>query len=616
MKPTAAKPTPSLTTKLVLGLLLIFVSFMSVADLLYRPGHPVTFDGHIHMTTMNQFAQSLYDWEFPVTWSNNFANYGHPLPLIAHQLPAYLGALLILAGVSTELAFILLLVLSIILASFLSYSFFRKFADQKLAFATTVFSVFFPYRALNIYTRGGLPEVMATVFLPVLLLGVWNLQQKRYRAAALLLYLGTLGTALTHPMMLVIFAIPVGVYFLYILYTSFSIGQITSHQKNLAMRKALLHDKTLRRSISIALLSFGLGLVSASYYLLPLFAEMKYFYQARMAKGLASDSFLTVKQLYDPTWFYTFTHPGPRGNYISLGTIEFVVLSCAVLFLLLLYLLRASQKYSKLNLPSVLFFRLLELKKAVQKILSNQTHLHSLLLWTGTSVLLVLLLLPISRVLYTLPLLDRIQYPWRFLTALQITIPLVFLFLVQAIKKLNNAFFLLFFSAIIMCYRVPQFYGKNYIVQPESDYYFTQTNLHSTNFNTIWSGDSEEYDRKTVQAEIIAGNGELTIIEEKNASRTYQTQSETELRVVDYTFYFPGWNVYIDSIPTVIEYQDIDYRGLITYTVPAGSHEVTLKYEYTKVRLLALLLTVGGIGASALLYALLRSKYLKPHQPI
>lgn len=552
------------TSRLVLGLLLILVSFISLADLIYRPGHPVTFDGHVHMTTMNQFAQSLYDGEFPVTWANNFANFGHPLPIIAHQVPAYLGATLLLLGFSTELAYILLISVSVLFSSFLFYAFFRKFADQALSLTATVFSVFFPYRVLNIYTRGGLPELMATIFLPILLFAVWNVQKKKYFKATLLFYIGVLGTALTHPMMLVIFCVPVLAYFFY--------G---------------LDKKHLKKELRIAVVGASLGILSASYYLIPLLIEMRYFYQSRVEKAVGADTFLTVKQLYDPTWYYTLTHPGPRGNYIKLGTIECIILALAVTILISLLLLPKHQCIKK-------YF--------------NKDTAKSLLFWTSLSGLLLLLMLPISKLLYSLPVIYQIQYPWRFLAALQITIPLVFIFLVQTFKKLNNSYVFIICIALVLWFRIPQFYGKNYIVQPESDYFFNQANLHSTNFNTVWSSNTEDYEKKTVQAKIIEGSGELTILEEKNASRLYKTKSDSELRLLDYTFYFPGWTTYVDGSPVIIEYQDPSYRGLITYKVPSGEHEIKVIYEYSKVRLVGLLATVVGLLSFPVALFIIRKK--------
>lgn len=551
-----------LTSKLLLGAVLLLLSFLSVADLIYRPGHPVTFDGHIHMTTMNQYAQAMYDGEFPVTWANNFANYGHPLPVIAHQVPAYLGGFLILAGVTTELAYTLLLTISLFITTLLFFIFFKKFADTPLALTATVLATVFPYRALNIYTRGGLPELMATIFLPVLLLGVWNIQQKEYKKAAILLYLGTFLTAITHPMMLLVFMLPVGAYLLF-----------------------FLDKKTRLKQLLLAGIPAILGVFSASFYLVPLLVEMRYFYQSRIVPEIKPDVFLSFKQLFDPSWFYTYTHPGPRGNYIKLGLPEFIIFVSAFITIFLA-----------------------KLKKFTFKI----NNKNQIVFWSVLSLIAVILLLPISKPLYSLPLMYQIQYPWRFLTVLQLTIPLLFIFIINANKKLQNKYLYLFIIAGILWIRLPQFYGKNYIVQPSTDYYFNQSNLHSVNLNTVWSDNSENYPVKTVQAEIINGDGEFEILEEKNASRLYKTKSDSELRLIDYTFYFPGWNVYVDGTPTVIEYQDSNHRGLITYKVPAGEHEIQVIYEYSKVRLLSLILSIltllGTIPTVVILNKLLLKK--------
>lgn len=525
-----------LSTKLVLGLLLVLVSSFSFADLFYRKGHPITFDGHIHMTTMNQFAQSLYDGEFPVTWSNNFANYGLPLPLFAHQLPAYLGAFLILAGISTELSYILLLSTSVILSSTLFYIFFRKFAEPSVAFTAVVMSVFFPYRILNIYTRGGLPELFATAFLPLLLIGVWYLQQKKYFVASVLLFFGTFLTILTHPMMLLIFALPVGGYFF-----------------------STLKKETVLKHMSLATICVMLGVVSATYYLIPLLLEMKYLYQANVTKSLSSEVFLSIKQLYDPTWFYTFTHPGPRGNYIKLGLFEFLI----ILFGILTLIVRKKNK--------------------------------QLTLWTVLSITAVVLMLPITKPLYSLPFMYQLQYPWRFLTVLQLSIPLIFIHIVKSIQKLENKYFLLLIIALVLWFRIPQSYGKNYVQQPEDDYYFNQANLHSINMNPVWTDNSENYPVKTTQAKIIEGTGQLTINTENNGYRNYTVSGETELRLVDYTFYFPGWQILVDGSPVLIEYQDMNYRGLITYKIPAGNHNIEVMYKQTKTRKFGAWLTILGL---------------------
>ncbi len=536
-----------------LVLSIFILSFVSVGDLFLRQGHPITFDGHIHMTTMNQFAQSLKSGEFPVTWSNNFANFGLPLPLFSHQLPAYLGALLIISGFSTENTFKILILFSIVISNILFYFFYKKLSNKTVAFVATSIAIFFPYRELSIYTRGSLPEIMSTIFLPLMFFGVWNLHHKNYKKSSLLLYFSSLAISLTHPMMLLVFCLPLSIYFF-----------------------TKLDKKDYLKHIFILLTSVSLGILSASFYLMPLFLEMKYFFQSAIKEEMSTDRFLQFNQLYDPSWFYTFTHPGPRANFIKLGLLEFsIVISAAILLF--------ANKFG-----------------LIKKIIIKE-NLKQIGVWLAMTILAIVLLLPISKHIYALPFFSQIQYPWRFLNVLQFLIPGLAACLFFLIKSKNRNLFLYLLLFTVVLFRVPQFYGKNYVIQPDTDYEFNKSNLHSLNMNPLWTGDSEIYKTKTTQSEIIEGEGKLEFLELKNASRKYKVSAETEIRMIDYTFYFPGW-VVVDTQNSQnknisIEYQDLNYRGLITYKLPKGDHIILVEYRPTKIRMAARYLSIFGIFA-------------------
>lgn len=57
--------------------------------------------------------------------------------------------------------------------------------------------------------------------------------------------------------------------------------------------------------------------------------------------------------------------------------------------------------------------------------------------------------------------------------------------------------------------------------------------------------------------------------------------------MVENTLYFPGWKVLIDGIPQTIEFQDPAYRGLMTFYVDKGQHDVTIVFQETKLRQMA-----------------------------
>ncbi|MBP7774685.1 YfhO family protein [Candidatus Woesebacteria bacterium] len=527
---------------------IIIVSLISISDLFLHQGRSITFDGHIHMTTMAQFATALKDGEFPVRWSNNFANYGLPLPLFAHQLPAYSGALFILLGSSVVTAYNLTLALAICLSGIFFYIYLRKKTSEQSALIATLLFTLFPYRIINIYIRGALPEILSTVFFPLILLGIDQAFRKQKRSGSLLVFCATALLALTHPMMLLIFGMPTA---LYCLFSIKKRGDI--------------------RTVLALVVSAGLGVGVASYYLIPLVLEMKYFYEGTQtaASSFVSSAFMGVRNFFDPQWYYYLTHPGPRGNLIKFGIPE--------LFMLLV------------GVVTTVF--VIKNKKGTTR--------PELLRWSIISLIALFFLLPLSSVLYThVPGLSEVQYPWRFLSVLQFSIPIVAALCIDHYHLQHSKLLLLGVVCFIVL-RMPQLYGKNFADFPESQYYFTRSNLHSQNLNTIWSDNSEKYPVKTQQAEIISGDGVITDSTVKNASRSYEVTARSEVRLVDYTFYFPGWKVISDGTELPIEFQDMNYRGLITYVLPAGKHTVSVEYGFTKVRLVAVFLTLASFIAAA-----------------
>ena len=94
--------------------------------------------------------------------------------------------------------------------------------------------------------------------------------------------------------------------------------------------------------------------------------------------------------------------------------------------------------------------------------------------------------------------------------------------------------------------------------------------------------------------------GEVTNAIIKNGYREYQMVAETPIRMADYTFYYPGWTVYVDNQAVPIQYQDPKFRGVITYDVPQGNHHVMLKFEPTRVRMVGYIVTSAFVLISVL----------------
>ena len=64
------------------------------------------------------------------------------------------------------------------------------------------------------------------------------------------------------------------------------------------------------------------------------------------------------------------------------------------------------------------------------------------------------------------------------------------------------------------------------------------------------------------------------------------------------TLYFPGWFVYVDGVkksPFDIWFQDPNYRGLINFFVPRGKHLIEIKFEETRLRKTADIISLGAL---------------------
>lgn len=499
------------------------------------------------MTTMAQFAEALRDGELPVRWSNGFAQFGLPLPLFAHQLPAYLGAVGILSGLSVTTAYTLILTLAVVLGSVSLYWYLRSWVNTDAALAASVMYSFFPYKISNVYIRGALPELLSASFFPLVLYGIDQVKEGKYFRGALWIGISTACIALSHPMLLLILGVTAGFYAVVRFYP-------------------FKDTKALIYGAGAALL----GVATAAYYLIPMIIEMKYFYEGvQPTPVLSKEVFLGWQNFFDPRWYYYLTHPGPRGNLIKVGIPELAIVVLA----------------------------------AVPFFIKKRTVAYSVQLlqrtWWIIAVAALGMMLPLSKPLYDfIPGFSLLQYPWRFLTVLQLAVSVLTAFLVERYLSQRKILIVVVVAALCII-RIPQLYGKNYGAFPESQYFFTKSNLHSQNLNTIWSDNSEKYPPKTQQAGVLAGDAVLTPVSLQNAERTYTLVATTPARLIDYTFYFPGWKVLVDGVETPIEFQDMNYRGLITYQVPAGTHQISVVYTQTKVRTAASYLSLLSLLTAA-----------------
>lgn len=517
-------------------LILFIVSLLFSADLFFHLGRPVTFDGPTHITTMAQFATGLVQRNFPVVWADGFGNYGMPIPLIAQQTTSYLGAVFFILVQNIVLAYNLVILCGGILTAFFTYYCLKTWFDQDSALVGTLLLLFAPYRIMNVFVRGDVPEYFVTVFVPILVLGFFHTIIKSKWWGLLFIFFGCSGMLLTHPIMAVPLSLLLGSAWLFFAFP--------------IQRKW--------RVLLASVVAAGFGLLFTAYYLLPLFGEIKYFYYGAGVKHLVDNQYLSSANLLQPNWFYFLGNDiSPRAQFFHLGALESIIFLSSIVICIVLLM----KKKTKQFLP--------------------------LFVATGLGGVYLFLMLPQSQFLYQhVLLLNNIQHPWRMLTGFIFIPPFLLAFLISKFvsKDLHKKVIVVLVLLYIAIFRFPQLYGKNYIFYPESNYFYTLTNLHGESLNTVWTGNTRSYPVKTQKPEVIEGSGSIVQSTVRNGHREYVIHAKGDIRMADYTFYFPGWKLFIDNTPTFIEFQDPNYRGVITYKVPAGTHLVQLDFTDTLVR--------------------------------
>jgi len=492
---------------------------------------------------MAQFGAGLLQGQFPVTWADGFGNYGMPIPIIAQQTTSYMGGLFYVFVKNIFVAYNLTILTGTFLSSLVVYLCLRYRYSQESSLAGTLLFMFAPYRIINVFIRADIPEFFVSVFLPLTIIGfIFTLLKKRWWGL-LLICLGVAGILLTHPIMAVPFSLILGPIWVALAFQT-------------------------RRSWKLVistLVAAAFGTLLAFYYLVPLFGEIRYFYYGLGAEHLIDNQFLSLQNYTQPNWFYFWQNDiGPRGQYFHMGSLEGILLVVASVCSLW------SLTKPKKNKFIPLYF-------------------GTLIGWIA-----IFLTLPISEFIYQkVLLLNNIQHPWRMLSALIFVPPFLLSDLSDRFfsSQKNRRIIVLVVSLFLILYRIPQVYGKNYIYYPESMYFYTITNLHGANLNTVWTGNTREYPVKEKKYEVIEGSGEVLEADVRNGIRHYIIQANQQIRMADYTFYFPGWKLYINGIPVAMEFQDPNYRGVITYKLEAGTHKVDLIFEDTTLR------KIGKIGS-------------------
>ena len=537
------------------------------------------FDAHDAPHTaffLTEFDAAIRDRVWYPGWATDQAlGYGYPTFVYYPPLAYYVAEGFHLAGAGKIAALKWTWALATIGAGLAMYAYARRVMGRQRGLLAAIVYVYMPYHLADIYVRADLAEYTSYVWLPLVLLAFHRLAQEVTARRIGLAGLAYGALLLSHNVIGLAFAPLLALYVLF----------------RLLAEPAPWRERGLR---AVAALGGGLlGLGIAAALLLPGFLERSYIVQTQWVRAGYDYAahFVRPAHLLSASWGYAPGRPGTEGGMsFQLGAVP--------LILALVATVGAWSRPAK-ERALVLFF-------------------------AGATALLVFLMLPLSAPLWELvPLAALIQFPWRLLVLTALTLAVLAGLALPARHKasrekpqIQGAVLVLALVAVLgsFAYTLPQYTpvpdmaeGPLLTIEFELEY----TDMRGmTAWTKEFPQDSplvEQYRAggDLVTARVLAPEASLKMIRAEGASDEVRVRSPEGTAVQFYTYYFPGWRVYVDGERLSDKALRAEGRyGLLTVDVPPGEHRVLLRWGDTPVRLAGKALTLGSLALALVLIAL------------
>lgn len=522
--------------------LFVLAALIPLFDL-FRPGLPVTHDSQDHVARMANFYQSLSEGNLVPRWAGNLNwGYGHPILMFLYPLPSYIASFFHFLGFSLVDSAKVVFGLGFLFSGIFMYFLIREIWGEEAGFVAGLFYMFAPYRFVNLYVRGAVGENLAFVWPPLVGWFALKFSKERkwkYFAGASLTLAAMI---LSHNALSLIFLPFILGYMIWLVFFGDS------------------RKKKLLFTIYYLLITL-FGFAISAFFWFPAFFEGKYTLRDMVTAGEYATRFRPLKDFIYSPWSYG----GSTQLSVQIGIFHWLA------FIFGFYVL----------------FRFWQKK-------NKEWFLIGGLLLGFLLTLFFLLKISLS-VWQSISLLQKFQFPWRFLAVI-VFIPAVLAgSFVSLFSEKKRVLVFLFFCSSVLLLNKSYWHAKNFSFQPESFY----TGIYAGTTDTGESSPRwsvrfmEEY--PAAPMEVIDGETEIEELSRSTTKHEYVVRVETPARLVENMLYFPGWKVWVDGKLVEVEFQDPNYRGLMTFDVPAGMHQVVVEFQETKLRKFANLISLGGL---------------------
>lgn len=527
----------------------IFLLMLALVPLgsLFHPGIPATHDGPDHVARIANFYQSLSEGNLVPRWAGNLNwGFGHPVLMFLYPLPSYLSSIFHYLGWtlvdSTKLVFGATYILSVLAM----YMWLKKLVGMWPAITGALLYGFAPYRFVDLYVRGALGEHVAFAIAPIVFYGFSALADNysaKWQKSLVISALSISALILAHNAISLMFLPLITLYVFYLW---------------------LYETKKSIRFMTIAISALTLGFCLSAFFWIPAFIEGKYTLRDIVTKGEFVSRFVPLDRFFYSPWNFA----GSADFSKELGILHWIGVACSLWFL-----------------------------GSIRELKKHFFILTSLVVFAVSIFLMTSFALPVWQ---NITLLQKFQFPWRILSVSVFVSSVLGAFAFTRIAHTYQKWGVCVVIIALLFISRPMWQPNGFIEKPQSYYSGIYNSTTDTGESSpVWSIRFMEK-RSAGPLEVIQGVAHIEVRERTTTRHTYQVNASKETRLVENTLYFPGWQVSIDGKKPVVQFQDPQYRGLITFIVPEGKHSVIVEFKNTKVRAGANYLSLFALAALGL----------------
>jgi len=425
--------------------------------------------------------------------------------------------------------------------------------------------LFAPYLLVTLYVRHALADFSAFAFIP---LAFWGLYHAAKGGRYPFILIGALSLALlllgSNPVALIAFS------------------------ALLLLLGWLAYAGRSWRALLRGLCCLALGLGLAAFFWLPALAERNFVHLSRLMEGYLSygHHFVYLYQLIYSPWGYGLSLPGPGDEMsFAIGPVHLLLVGAS---LLLIRRIRAAPGQGGVlsqTKGGVLSLRRPELVEGSR---------DGLLVSFSLVLLLLAAFFASHEALFLwerLPLLQYLQFPWRFLSLVAVSTALVcgspFLLLAPERSRLATGLMVVLIAGLFL-FGFPHARPETFHEVRDVDY-----SPQAIATRDIAVTTAREYEpiwvRERPQAPaaepvtLLEGEGRVLSVRLSPTYHEFHAEIREEARLRVNIFYFPGWTLYVDGAERPVDYSNP--QGLMEFSLERGEHLVQVLFADTPVRL-------------------------------